>query len=109
MLPGAIMWHRLCSPPCPLLPTPPPSRKHSYVPSTEGSEFLMLCTFGLPRCLVPPPHPSNCPRKEALLTLPGQVAQSSHIRANLLSHRPILSQKLLATHLFALGPDAQTR
>lgn len=69
----------------------------------------MLCTFGLPRCLVPPPHPSNCPRKEALLTLPGQVAQSSHIRANLLSHRPILSQKLLATHLFALGPDAQTR
>lgn len=108
MLPGAIMWHRLCSPPCPLLPTPP-NRKHSYVPSTEGSEFLMLCTFGLPRCLVLPPHPSNCPRKEALLTLLGQVAQSSHIRANLLSRRPILSQKLLATHLFALGPDAQTR
>lgn len=60
----------LSPPPYPLL-----NRKHSYVPSTEGSEFLMLCTFGLPRCLVPPPHPSNCPSKEALLTLPGQVAQ----------------------------------
>lgn len=60
----------LSPPPYPLL-----NRKHSYVPSTEGSEFLMLCTIGLPRCLVPPPHPSNCPRKEALLTLPGQVAQ----------------------------------
>lgn len=40
----------------------------------------MLCTFGLTRCLVlsiwsPPPHPSNCPRKEALLILLIQVAQ----------------------------------
>lgn len=62
--------------------SPPPyplhSRIHSYVPSTEGSEFLTLCILGLPKCLVlsgspnPPQqqHWEETPARWSLVPIP---------------------------------------